>query len=101
MKIINYNYGYTPASKGSEYYRGKIFMTCDEWVKAQKYLMRCKDATYFSKELLKKDIKENIASVKGNGFHVIIRVGATEKLVAKYNLKGYKRNNYFVHVTPN
>jgi len=104
MKLINYNYGYTPASQGSEWYRGKILMTYDEWRKVKSYLMRARlGASYENKflhDLLKKDIEKNIASVRGGGFHVIIRVTATEKLVEKYNLKNYKRQNYFVHVVP-
>jgi hypothetical protein len=105
MKLINYNYGHTPADPTSgTWYRGKILMNSTEWTQAKKYLMRARlGASYehrFYKQILREDLKNRIRSVRGNGFHVAIRVPATEKLVRKYQLKGYKRNNYFIHVTP-
>ena len=103
MKLINYNYGYTPADTSGTYYRGKIKMTYNEYCKAIKYLLRARlGATYeqlLSKKILKEDLRKSV-SVKGNGFHVCVRVTATQKLVDKYNLKGYKRQNYFLHVIP-
>lgn len=98
MKLINYDYGFTPADPTSgTYYRGKIQMTLDEYREAVKYLKR---AHFDHKFTLAEDLKRT-ASVRGNGFHVCVRVSATEKLVKRYNLPRYKRQNYFIHVTPN
>lgn len=103
MKLINYDYGFTPADTSGTYYRGKIRMTYDEYREAVKYLRRARlGASYehaFYKKMLLEDLKRT-ASVKGNGFHVCVRVSATEKLVKRYGLKGYKRHNYFIHVMP-
>lgn len=97
MKLINYNYGFTPADPTSgTWYRGKILMTIDEYKDVVKYLKRTK-LTY--KNMLLGDLRRT-ASVRGNGFHVCVRVEATEKLVEHYGLQRYKRNNYFIHVTP-
>lgn len=97
MKLINYDYGFTPADPTSgTYYRGKIRMTYDEYREAVRYLRR---ARFEHKFMFAKDL-ERTASVRGNGFHVCVRVSATEKLVKRYGLKGYKRQNYFIHVTP-
>ena len=71
-------------------------MSYQEFCKAVKHLMRCK-YDYGVLKILKHDLQNTKKNVK-DGFHVCIRVTATEKLVAKYNLKGYKRQNYFVHV---
>lgn len=78
-------------------------MTLDEYREAMKYLMRSHIGASYewqsNRAMLIKDLNRT-ASVRGNGFHVAIRVPATEKLVQHYGLKRYKRNNYFIHVTP-
>jgi hypothetical protein len=105
MKLINYDYGFTPADPTSgTYYRGKIQMTLDEFNVAMKYLLRAKIGASYEHDSVRERLTLDLArpaSVKGNGFHVAIRVPATEKLVSHYNLPRYKRQNYFIHVTPN
>lgn len=78
-------------------------MNYDEYKEVVRFLLRSRlGARYensFLKRLLREDLKKQV-SVKGNGFIVAVRVTATEKIVAKYQLKRYKRQNYFIHVTP-
>lgn len=108
MKIKNFikgNYTYMPdvIDKSGTVYYGKITMNYDEYRKAVKYLVRARIGySYnweFNKRLLLEDL-ERKASVKGNGFILAIRVPATEKLVEKFKLDRYKKQNYYLEVMP-
>lgn len=95
MKLINYRYGPVMPSE-STWYDGKVVMTEIEWSEARAYLLRAtKDG--FTRELLKKDIRNYHAVEKGRV--LAIRVPLIAKLVARYSLKGYKRANYFILIT--
>lgn len=107
MKLINYNYG-AVMYPDSTHYRGKIRMTYDEWKDAYKYLRSSKvqksllPSYPWTKELLVEDAEnpKNQRSTKGNAYRIAIRVPMTKKIVEKYALKGYKRHNYFIEITP-
>lgn len=109
MKLINYNYGTAMYPVDTDtHYRGKILMTYDEWKEAYKYLRSYKVQKSFlpsypwTNTRLVEDAEDpkRQRSIKGNAYRIAIRVPMTEKLVQKYGLKGYKRNNYFIEVTP-
>lgn len=98
MKLINYNYGYSPAFSCSIH--GKIVMSEKEWNEATQFLLRGAKRWLPSypwvKETLKEDMKRGIETKEGTLFN--IRVPATEALASKYNLKRYKRANYSILV---
>ena len=95
MKLINYDYGYINNFDCSIH--GKIITTKEEWLRALKYLFHHKVKDYYLwKDLLKEDITRAIHTKKGTLFN--IRVTATEKIVDKFNVKGYKRGNYMFMV---
>lgn len=92
MKLINYNYGYIERFTCSIH--GKIIISEYQWKKAIKYLMNGAVKLYYSndKTLLKSDLQRGIETKAGTLFN--IRVYATEKIVAKFGIKNYKRGNY-------
>lgn len=105
MKIKNFNkgnYTYMPNEvngSGSVYY-GRIEMTYPEFVKVVKYLMRARLGASYEQRFYKKMLREDLqrkAKVKG-GFICKVRVFATEKLVEKFKLERYKRQNYYLQV---
>lgn len=103
MKLINYNYGGIVGH--DTYYRGKIQMTEAEWIDAFKYLRSYKVQKSFlpsypwTNTQLIEDAERSHPYRKNRV--IAIRVPMTEKLVEKYGLKGYKRVNYFIEITPN
>ena len=96
MKLINYNYGYNNTFNCSIH--GKIIVSHKEWRDIIKYLFNpMVKHCYLWKDLLKQDITRGIQTKKG---HLInIRVTATELIVKRFNIKGYKRGNYSFFVT--
>jgi len=102
MKLINYNYG--DISKFNCYIRGKIIVSQKEWKAIKKYLLNpftkvgawLGDEKY-AKKILKEDMQRIVDTKQGKLIN--IRVTATEKVVEKFNLKRYKRNNYMFLIT--
>lgn len=98
MKLINYKYGYLFNCS----IHGKIKMTPEELEQVVKYLRHNKvQHTYFAKTgftqaIFENDLKRTMP-IKG-GYLINIRVGATELLVKKFGLKGYKRGNYMLEI---
>ena len=104
MKLINYNYGYVSEFACSIH--GKIIMTKQEFDKAVKYLLHPKVKNcYFGdyglpKTMFKQDLNRTIPTRNGS-YLLNIRVGATELLARKFELKNYKRANYMLEVVLN
>lgn len=98
MKLINYNYGYYQQFNCSIH--GKIVMTLKEWRDALKFLRRKKwsISSPWIARVLSEDISKHVPNK--NSFLVNIRVPATEALVKRYNLAGYKRANYMLQIIP-
>ena len=97
MKIINYKYGYYDKFTCSIH--GKILVSLDEWCEIVRYLLRSRLGIYgedFNRRILKDDMNRRIENKKS--FLVNIRVSATEKVVERFKLKGYKRGNYMFEV---
>lgn len=99
MKIVNYNYGYFPIFNCSIH--GKIVMTSKEWKEAYCFLLRGQKRWLPSypwvAKILKEDEKRSIPTRKGS-YLINIRVPATEALVERYKLHGYKRGNYMLEI---
>lgn len=96
MKVINYDYGFIPLFDCV--IKGKIQMTTQEFIKIQKYLFNPSVKSYYlDKRLLKEDLQRRLF-LSGGKFWVNVRVSATEKLVQRFNLEKYKRNNYVLEV---
>lgn len=96
MKLINYNYGYNNTFNCSIH--GKIIVSHNEWQKILKYLFNpsvTKDNFY--RKILRDDIFREIQTKEGHLLN--IRVTATEQIVKKFNLNGYKRGNYTFFIT--
>lgn len=105
MKLVNYNYGYLPPF--SCVIRGKIVMTRKEWFEARKYLfnpsvIRAMSTSNMSplsfRIQLLRDYGHRLATQKGKGVRFCLRVTATQRLVKRYGLTGYKRQNYMVEI---
>lgn len=105
MKLINYKRGYNNTFDCSIH--GTIKMDRKEFDSIVSYLYGDadkirKDHAYFNSQLLKEDLARRIY-IRNNrgivqGFLINIRVSATEALVKQFNLNGYKRGNYQIHV---
>lgn len=95
MKIVNYKYGYIPLFSCS--INGKITMTVKEFEKVKKYLFNPAVKSYYlDKTILKEDLDRRLHLCER--FWVNIRVSATEKIVNRFKLQKYKRNNYVLEV---
>lgn len=91
MKLINYNYGYYNIFNCSIH--GKIIVTLQEWNAMKKYLFNpAVKHCYLYKDILKQDLNRFITTKQGKIYN--IRVTATKKIVNKFNITGYKPNNY-------
>ncbi len=91
MKLINYDYGYKNTFNCCIH--GKIIVNPQEWKAIVKYLFNpAVKACYLYKDILRQDLNRFIATKQGDLYN--IRVTATEKVVEKFNLKGYKLSNY-------
>jgi hypothetical protein len=91
MRLINYNYGYNNTFNCSIH--GKIVVTQKEWERIEKYVLNpsvTKES--FFRNILKGDIKRIVYTDTGTLLN--IRVNATQAVVNKFNIKGYKRGNY-------
>jgi hypothetical protein len=94
MKLINYNYGYNNTFNCSIH--GKIVVTKNEWSKIVKYLLHNKVTIFnwdFEKRILKDDLQRKKQLDNINTWYNL-RVSATDLVVWKFNIKGYKRGNY-------
>jgi len=96
MKLINYNYGYNNTLNCSIH--GRIVLNKEEFGKIVKYILNpLVTKELFFRNLLKEDLNRLVFTDKGTLLN--IRVTATEKVVNKFNIRGYKRGNYAFLVT--
>jgi len=99
MRLINYNYGYIAAFDCS--INGKILITEAEWIEARLFLLRGARRWLPSYPWIAGRIKEDEKRkipVKKNKYLINIRVPATSAIAKKYNLHGYKPQNYMLEI---